>query len=483
MGAAACASQDGKVRADIDFMQTDAHETEHADECVTLILQRSRQASILSILSALLTLAVLGIYQLTAFLATWTLGVTAIALVRLLMHRKFIANAASHPTEYWSSWHKWTGAISGAAWGLLALAPTQEVPTALQTLTLLVPAIVATGALTTYAIVLSHYRAYLFSLTLTLFACQAFVAGINAYPSYLMFGILSLTLYRTARIYHANMVEGLAAHKNALKQADELKDAQHHLQEQRSQLEQEEDIARHVFHQLTLASENDSPGIHTWNQPMGNLSGDLIQVAHGPENQVYIFLGDFTGHGLPAALGAVPASTVFQAMVNKGMRVEEIARELNRKLHDLLPTGYFCCAVIIELSADRSHIESWNGGLPPIVVNVGNSEQIIEIPGANLPLGVVADKDFMDNCISRDLHPGDEIYVYSDGLTEAENDKGEMWGKQRFLEFLSRDDLPAPRIDSLKNRLLDFTNLAPPSDDISIIEIEATPAVRARDVA
>ncbi len=464
-------------------MHNTSLETEHAEECATLILQRSRQASVLSIISALLTFTVLGIYQMTPFLAAWASGVICVALVRLVMHRKFTENAASHPAEYWSSWHKWTGALSGATWGLLALTPTHEVPTALQTLTLLVPAIVATGALTSYAIVLSHYRAYLFSLTVTLLTCQGFVAGINAYPSYLMFGILTLTLYRTARIYHANMIGGLVAHKDALKKAGDLEDAQRHLQGQKNQLQQEEDIARHVFHQLTLASENDSPGIHTWNQAMGNLSGDLIQVSHGPKNQVYIFLGDFTGHGLPAALGAVPASTVFQAMVHKGMRVDEIARELNRKLHELLPTGYFCCAAIIELSADRSHIESWNGGLPPILVNVGKSEQIIEIPGANLPLGVVADKDFMDNCISRDLNPGDEVYVYSDGLTEAENVEGEMWGKERFIDFLARDDLPAPRINSLKKQLLDFTNLAPASDDISIIEIEATPAISAREVA
>ena len=85
---------------------------------------------------------------------------------------------------------------------------------------------------------------------------------------------------------------------------------------------------------------------------MGSLSGDLTQTGRGPDGQIYVLLADFTGHGLPAALGALPASSVFLAMAHKGLSVEGIAAELNRKLYQLLPIGYFCCAVVVELAAE-----------------------------------------------------------------------------------------------------------------------------------
>ena len=67
-----------------------------------------------------------------------------------------------------------------------------------------------------------------------------------------------------------------------------------------------------------------------------------------------------------------------------------------------------------------------------------------------------------------------------DGLTEAENFDGEMWGTARLETFLQRRDLPTPRLPSLIDAVLEHVNLAPPSDDISVVEIEATPIAASR---
>ena len=75
---------------------------------------------------------------------------------------------------------------------------------------------------------------------------------------------------------------------------------------------------------------------------------------------------------------------------------------------------------------------------------------------------------------------GDLLYAYSDGLTEAENFDGEMWGIDRLEAFLQRPDLPTPRLPSLIDTVLEHVNLAPPSDDISVVEVEATPRVASR---
>ena len=205
---------------------------------------------------------------------------------------------------------------------------------------------------------------------------------------------------------------------------------------------------------------------------MGTLSGDLIQVVRGPDGSTYVFLGDFTGHGLPAALGAVPASTVFRTMAEKGLEVALIARELNCKLYTLLPTGYFCCAVIMKVNPERCGLELWNGGLPPVLIR-RHDGHFEEIPADNLPLGVVSGTEFTDHCTRHCLAAGDRVLVYSDGLIEAENHEGVMWGRKRLLALLAEAEGPGPALERLRAEILEFTNLAPVSDDISVIEIEA----------
>ena len=73
-------------------------------------------------------------------------------------------------------------------------------------------------------------------------------------------------------------------------------------------------------------------------------------------------------------------------MVGKGLGVPVIAEELNAKLHTLLPTGYFCCAAIMKLSADRHQLTLWNGGLPPVLVRRQVNGELVEIRANNLPL-------------------------------------------------------------------------------------------------
>ena len=433
-----------------------------------------------SFAAGLAGLVVFGVYGVTDFLLFWvgTVLLTSGMRIILLRQRLNVAVADEQDLRERERLHYWTGLSSAASWGLLAFMPSDHLPVHVQALTWVVPMLVATVAMSSYSVVLRHYRDFMVVLTTCVLAGIFFRHGLDSLAGTIMYVLVGPVVYFTGKRYNAFMLDARQAHKEAQEALLDLEEANKNLLAQQATIEQEEEIARHVFQQLTLASENRRPGIHAWNKAMGSLSGDLIQISHGPDNQTYIFLGDFTGHGLPAALGAVPASTVFQAMVDKGLPVEIIARELNRKLYTLLPTGYFCCAALIDLSADRKSLEIWNGGLPPVAIRRGSNGEIIQLPGQNLPLGVVDDASFLDQCSDLILQEGDTVYVYSDGLTEAENVDGQMWGLDRFLAFLERQDLDDPRLEALKEEIMAFTHKAPASDDISIIEIEASPQVQ-----
>ncbi|WP_148051387.1 PP2C family protein-serine/threonine phosphatase, partial [Pseudomonas protegens] len=87
-------------------------------------------------------------------------------------------------------------------------------------------------------------------------------------------------------------------------------------------------------------------------------------AAYTPAGDMHVLLGDFTDHGLPAAVGAMPLAEVFYGMTAKGYGLPETLREMNAKLKRILPVDMFCCATLLCLSSQRRAVEVWNGGMP-----------------------------------------------------------------------------------------------------------------------
>ncbi|MCB1772452.1 MAG: SpoIIE family protein phosphatase [Gammaproteobacteria bacterium] len=413
----------------------------------------------------------------------WMISVLVITALRLQLYRRFFqTQPGRHPPGYWLKRHALAAAPVGIAAGALPLLHLNHAPLYIQEMQTLVPALVAMAAITSFGVYLAQYLVLLLTTILTVTLTRLWVDGAAAVPTIVMMNLLAPILALTAKRYGDSIKRTLEARQRSESLVDELtttnNDLAHRnelMAQQQDLLEQEEELAKHVFQRLIVGGDHKLTGVHTWNQPMGSLSGDLIQTAKGPGDEAYVFIGDFTGHGLPAALGALPASSVFLAMSAKGLPVDVIARELNRKLRELLPVGYFCCAVLVQLSADRTHATVWNGGLPPILIKRNGQAQYEQIASHALPLGVIDDSDFESDARRCALEPGDALYVYTDGLTEAENIDGDMWGRDRLHEFLQQPELDMPKLPALIDAVLEHVNLAPPSDDISVVEIEATP--------
>ena len=78
--------------------------------------------------------------------------------------------------------------------------------------------------------------------------------------------------------------------------------------------------------------------------------------------------GDFTGHGLLAALGAMPVSEVFRAMTKKGFSPEEILTGINKKLKSMLPVGMFFGAQLVVVNHDLEHVRVFNAGMTDVII-------------------------------------------------------------------------------------------------------------------
>ncbi|WP_320416296.1 fused response regulator/phosphatase [Candidatus Reidiella endopervernicosa] len=246
-------------------------------------------------------------------------------------------------------------------------------------------------------------------------------------------------------------------------QKDEL--SYHH-----ERLRREHEIAERVFANVIKPTAFSVPNIKHMLSPMAMANGDMLLVGQKPSSDYHYLLGDFTGHGLSAAIGALPVSDIFYTMTRKGFHISDIAAEINRKLKLILPTGMFFAACLVEFDHKKGAVSIWNGGIPDLLL-CDEKGITRKVAAQHLPLGVLNDGQF-DRAMDRFEVVGENrIYIYSDGIIESTNEAGEMFGQQRFdAAFTSTRD-PSSWFETIQASLEQFRGSAPQSDDLTLLEI------------
>ena len=198
-------------------------------------------------------------------------------------------------------------------------------------------------------------------------------------------------------------------------------------------------------------------------------SGDLFLTAKRPDGGLHVLLADFTGHGLSAAIGALPVADIFSVMTNKGFELEDIIEHINNKLHTLLPVSMFMACSILKIHNDLKHASVWNGGMPDIYLRDSQSGDIKnKIKASHIPLGIdeATDNNFKLETI--DINLDDQFIIYTDGLIEAENANGEMFGSKHLDKCLAntrKKECVFANIVAAFNR---FCGEIDPDDDVTL---------------
>lgn len=231
-------------------------------------------------------------------------------------------------------------------------------------------------------------------------------------------------------------------------------------------------LARHVFSAVVSRQPKNIDHLSQWVYPVGHFSGDLIVYERSPGGQLYVMLGDFTGHGLAAALGAIPTSDIFFSMTKKGFSLDDIAAEINKKLRYFLPTGSFCAACLISIDGLRRRIEIWNGGLPPVLVIDGGGCVTRKVTSTKLPLGVVSSDEFDRQMEVIPLHEATSVLLYSDGLIEATDSHGRQFGMAGLAQAVAAVKKGATVLDGVKAAVNRFMGEHSAHDDISLLELK-----------
>jgi CheY-like chemotaxis protein len=236
--------------------------------------------------------------------------------------------------------------------------------------------------------------------------------------------------------------------------------------------QQDQHMAEEVFAGAVVSDNVALHCINTLLQPAELFSGDVLLTAYSPTGDLNVLMGDFTGHGLAAALGAMPASEAFRAMTGKGYSAQQILSAINSKLMNLLPTGMFMAAQFISVANTLDHVSVSNCGMPDILfLDEENSEIKHRISSNGLPLGITQDIDFHDFIEVINIKSGDKILMVSDGLTEAVNIQNEQFGNRRFESAILASVAGETVIDAISLSLQQHCGSASQADDISLAEI------------
>ncbi len=238
----------------------------------------------------------------------------------------------------------------------------------------------------------------------------------------------------------------------------------------------EQRVAKAVFDKVAHSGCLNAPNIRYLQSPYALFNGDLLLAAFTPAGDMHVLLGDFTGHGLPAAVGAMPLAEVFYGMTAKGYGLAETLREMNAKLKRILPVDMFCCATLLCLSFQRRSVEVWNGGMPDGYLHRIASGERTPLLARHLPLGVLSPQTFNDSTEVFPMAVGDRVFLLSDGVIDTCDANEQLFGVDRLQRVFAANREPDALFEEIEQALRDFRGEA--RDDVSMVEISLLEAAQ-----
>jgi sigma-B regulation protein RsbU (phosphoserine phosphatase) len=219
--------------------------------------------------------------------------------------------------------------------------------------------------------------------------------------------------------------------------------------------------------------------------PAGQVGGDLFQYFPLPQGGLALALADVTGHAMQAAIPVVLFSGMLEVQMEQGGSLEELFGRLNRSVHRLLDSRTLVCFALARLDPGSRCLRLGNGGCPPPYHFRAAEGKVVELKGGEAyPLGVRPDTCYPS--LKVPLEAGDRVVFCSDGIVEAENAKGKMFGFERLGEVVQKGCVEGLDAEALVERIMEavraFAGEATQKDDqtVVVLEVEMKPPIRAR---
>jgi len=253
----------------------------------------------------------------------------------------------------------------------------------------------------------------------------------------------------------------------------ELSHANAQLLERQRQVEQELQLAERV--QQSLAPKSLTWGgvsVEAYYQPVWSIGGDYGLVKPR-DDRLDVLVCDVSGHGISSALIANRIYSETMAEIERGSDLGSMLRHLNHfAVQHLASSATYFTVAALRLDGARRSLQFAGAGHPPaMIVRRGQSPQLLE--STNMVLGLFEDAVNSDASIETALQRGDRIVLYTDGLTENFNVRGEMLAVDGLKEIVT--DTSTLPLAEMKTQILHRVEAwrdGPAADDVSLVLVE-----------
>jgi sigma-B regulation protein RsbU (phosphoserine phosphatase) len=232
---------------------------------------------------------------------------------------------------------------------------------------------------------------------------------------------------------------------------------------------------------LPAADTDQSLAVHAALQPAREIGGDLYDYFWIAPRRLCLLVADVSDKGASAALFMARTRTTIRLLAARDkaegavIRARELVELINTELCQDNPHAMFVTLFIGMVDGGSGHLEWCSAGHPPPYRIAADGGVSVLPPGVTMPLGL----ETPASCSAGTVHlaPGESLFVYTDGVTEAANPEGDMFGDARLAAALGACAGVAPRelVDRVLGTVRTFTASAAPSDDIAALACRWTP--------
>ena len=201
------------------------------------------------------------------------------------------------------------------------------------------------------------------------------------------------------------------------------------------------------------------------------IGGDYYDFIPRPDGRMLIALGDVSGKGTAAALLMSSLHAAIHAQVSAKSSLEETVLSVNQYLADNTPANRFVTLFVAELDPSDGTLKYINAGHnPPLMARSDGT--VGQLSSGGFPLGIIPGAEFEIG--ETRLNPGEALVVYSDGVSEANNLRGDEFGMDRLTEVVRKNlrSSASGLRDKVESALSAFTQTAPANDDITLVIVK-----------
>lgn len=208
--------------------------------------------------------------------------------------------------------------------------------------------------------------------------------------------------------------------------------------------------------------------------PAYEVGGDFYDFFQIDETHIGFVIADVSGKGIPASLLMAICRTMIRTVGMQGVSSEECISYINRLIFSDCPDNMFITVFYGIYDIESGNIDYTNAGhMPPFIIHSDYRVEKLKCE-QNFMVGVVDRLSFKSNHCT--LNPGDTLFLYTDGVTEAFNKIGQTYGEERLireLPLLAHSETLEKGISKIYQTIQYFAADAPQSDDLTILAIKS----------